>query len=362
MRIGDRTIGDGVYVIAEIGVNHDGEVERALALTSAAAEAGADAIKLQYFRACDLLASDAALATYQREAGETDPKSMLERLELSLDEMRRVIDHAHALGVHAIVTPFTCEHVPEVATLAWDAMKAASPDVINRPLLDAIAQAGLPMIVSTGAAEAGEVERAAGWLAEHRDRLAFLHCVSSYPVPPADASIAACRAVANLTGCPTGYSDHTAGVVAGGLAVAEAGAVLLEKHLTDDRSRPGPDHAASLEPGDMAEYIRRARAGDIAGIDPERAARMLGDGRKMPLPVELDVRRLSRQSVVAARPIAPGQAIQRRDLTVRRPGTGVEPWRIDDFVGKRAATAIKSGACVTDDHFVEPGAALGGAA
>lgn len=362
MRIGDRRIGDGVYVIAEIGVNHDGDVERAILLTSAAAEAGADAIKLQYFRARDLLSSDAALATYQRDAGETDAISMLERLELSLDEMRRVIEHAHARGIHAIVTPFSCEHLPEVSTLAWDAMKAASPDVINKPLLDAIAQTGPPMIVSTGAADAHEVKRAAGWLADHRDRLAFLHCVSSYPTPPAEASIAACRALAALTGCPVGYSDHTAGVFAGGLAVAAAGAVLLEKHLTDDRSRSGPDHAASLEPGDMADYVRRARAGSVEGVNAATLASMLGDGEKRPLDVERDVRRLSRQSLVAARPITRGQAIQRADLSIRRPGLGMEPWRMDELIGRRTAVAIPADTCITDAHFVETDSALGGAA
>ncbi|MEO0715996.1 MAG: N-acetylneuraminate synthase family protein [Planctomycetota bacterium] len=362
MRIGKRKIGDGVYIIAEIGVNHDGDAERALALASAAAEAGADAIKLQYFRASDLLSRDASLASYQRDAGETDPISMLQRLELSLDEMRRIIEHAHELGIDAIVTPFSCEHVDALAALPWDAMKAASPDVINKPLLDAIARTGLPMIVSTGAADADEVRRASEWLAACHDRLAFLHCVSSYPTPPVDASIAACRAVAELTSCPTGYSDHTAGVEAGGIATGEAGAALLEKHLTDDCSRAGPDHAASLEPGDMAEYVRRARAGSVDGVDNATLSRMLGDGQKRALDVELDVRRLSRQSVVAARAIEPGQAIQRADLTIRRPGTGIEPWRIDEFVGRRAAASIAAGACVMDEHFVATDASLGGAA
>lgn len=349
MRIGERAIGAGQppYVIAEIGVNHDGEAARARALVEAAARAGADAIKLQYFRADLLLSREAQLAAYQRAAGEVDPLAMLRRLELGLEDMARVVERAHGLGLHAIVTVFSLEHVEPVSRLAWDAFKTASPDLVHRPLLEALARDGRPMIVSTGAATLEEVERARGWLEPARQRLALLHCVSSYPTPPADAQIGAVAEVARAArGCVVGYSDHTAGVEAGAVAVG-AGAAILEKHLTDDRGRAGPDHAASLEPGALREYIDRARAGGAAA-DPV----LLGDGRKRVLECERDVRTLSRQSVAAARDLAPGQAIQRHDLTVRRPGTGLEPWRLGELLGRRVGRAVRAGSLLRTDDLI----------
>ena len=353
MRIGTKTIGSGVFVIAEIGVNHDGDPQRAIALADAAAEAGADAVKLQYFTAEALLSRDAQLAGYQRVAGETDPVLMLRRLELPLDTMAMIVRHAHDRGLAAIVTVFSVEHVEPVAGLPWDAFKSASPDVVNKPLLEAMARAGRPMIVSTGAADLDEIRRARGWLDPVRDRLAFLQCVSSYPVEACDAELGACREVAEaVQGCAVGYSDHTTGVRTGAAAVAHAGAVILEKHLTDDCGRAGPDHAASLEPGEFASYVRAARSGRCEGLGQAQLRELLGEGRKRVLACEADVRTQSRQSVVAVRDLAPGQAISRKDLTVRRPGTGIEPWRIDELVGRRVVRAVAGGSLVRHGDFV----------
>lgn len=335
MEIGRRVIGVGErpYIIAEIGVNHDGSVGRVLELTAAAAKAGADAVKLQYFETDLLMSAAAKLAAYQAAAGETDPLSMLRRLELPIEDMARVVERAHGLGVHAIVTVFSVELVARAESLGWDAYKSASPDIINRPLLGAMAGTGRPMIVSTGASTLDEVSRASSWLDCARGRLAFLQCVSSYPAPePGFGGIAA---IARATGLPVGYSDHTPGVATGAEAVA-AGACVLEKHLTYDTRADGPDHAASLDPEGFAEYVERARA--------VRCVEIPGEGEKSVFDCELDVRSVSRQSVTATRSLLRGHVLARDDLTIKRPGVGVEPWRIDELIGQPLARDVAADA------------------
>lgn len=337
MRLGKQELGpdEPVYVIAELGVNHDGDVDRALRLTEAAARAKADAIKLQYFETDRLMSTAAKLATYQADAGETDPVAMLRRLEMGLDDLSRVVDRAHEMGLHAIVTVFSVELVQPAAELFWDAFKSASPDIVHKPLLEAMAfnAGGRPLIVSTGASTPDEINRANGWLAKANDRVAYLQCVSSYPAP--DAALAGIRAVADITGAMVGYSDHTASVQTGAEAVA-AGACILERHLTYDKAAPGPDHAASLEPDEFAQYTGLARMARH-GINAQRYKpdkRVLG--------CERDVREVSRQSIVSVRKIEAGEVIERADVTFKRPGTGFAPWQLDDVVGHMATLPIQA--------------------
>jgi len=331
MKIGDRQIGPGhsPYIIAEIGVNHDGSVDRAIELVDSAARAGADAIKLQLFETDRLMSAAARLASYQKDAGERDPLAMLRRLELSVEQMRGIVQRVRGAGVHAIVTVFSTELVEPARELGLDAFKSASPDIVHRPLLTAMARSGLPLIVSTGAATLDEVVRAVSWLGDHRARLALLQCVSSYPTPDASAALGGIASIAQATGLPTGYSDHTASVDTGALAVA-AGACILEKHLTYNRKAAGPDHSASLEPDGFAEYVRLAR----------RARIMLGRGGKQVLPNEQDVRAVSRQSLTAARAMPGGHALRESDLTAKRPGGGIEPWRLEEAVGRTLTRAV----------------------
>jgi N-acetylneuraminate synthase/N,N'-diacetyllegionaminate synthase len=348
VKIGQRPIGPGQrpYVIAELGVNHDGELGRALELVDAAADAGADAIKLQHFEAGLLMSKASRLAAYQRDAGEVDPLAMLRRLELPIEDMARVIDRAHARGVHAIVTVFSVELVPVAQTLAWDAYKTASPDLIHRPLLDALAGTGKPLILSTGAATIQEVERTLGWLGGAADRLAVLQCVSSYPTPTECAELCGMAAIAEHFDGPVGYSDHTPEVRTAADAVVR-GACILEKHLTYDVRAAGPDHAASLDPERFALYRGLAdealpgqvnlRARDLPAAMGEDPSWFRG---KRVLTIEEDVRKVSRQSVVSRRDIAPGETITRDDLTFKRPGTGVPPYRVDEVIGRRAARGI----------------------
>lgn len=337
MHIGSRTIGPDhpPYVIAEIGVNHDGEVDRALMLTDKAADAGADAIKLQYFETDRLMSRAAKLAAYQKDAGETDPIAMLRRLELNLDEMALVVDRAHKRGIHAIVTVFSVELVELAERLPWDAYKTASPDIVHRPLLERLMATGKPMIVSTGASTLEEVVRTVGardgdgWLADARDRLAVLQCVSSYPAPSDE--IGGIRTIAEATGLPTGYSDHTQAIDTGVMAVVN-GASVLERHITYDRTAAGPDHAASLEPDEFRSYAAAARRA-VPELTSAATAKHILD-------CEVDVRIVSRQSIVTRHPLPPGHVMTTDDLTFKRPGTGILPFELDSVVGKKVVREI----------------------
>ncbi len=367
MKIGTREIGPGEppYVIAEIGVNHDGEIARALELTEAAARAGADAVKLQYFKTDRLLSKAAKLAAYQKAAGETDPVAMLRRLELSLDEMALVVDRAHELGIHAIVTVFSVELVKPASELAWDAYKSASPDVINRPLLKELAETGKPLIVSTGASTLDEVVRAVGWLDGIRDRLALLQCVSCYPAPEDGTGgfVALSERFNDLL--PVGYSDHT-----GSCGAVMPGAVIYEKHLTYDTSAQGPDHIASLNPTEFQRYVENNGSGRwisspehrkyLPAIVAMRKKCQVGDVSESDIAVfvqkdvlecEQDVREVARQSLVTTRDLVPGKGITREDLTLKRPGTGIEPCRLDEVIGKRLARDVGADTPLTEDDL-----------
>lgn len=346
MRIRHREIGPDrdPFVIAEIGVNHDGRLDRALVLTEIAAEAGCDAVKLQFFRADLLMSGASTLAAYQARAGETDPHAMLRRLELGADRLARVVEHAHAAGLAAIVTCFSVELVAEAEPLGFDAFKTASPDIVHKPLLDALVATGRPLIVSTGASTLDEIERALGWLAPAQDRLALLQCVSCYPTQPKDAAIEAMADLARVFPGPVGYSDHTAGPETAVKATLQ-GACVLEKHITLDRTLEGPDHAASLEPPALRRYVKDAARGfrmraQYPEYQPKIDARVREMGRKTVLECERDVRAVSRQSIVVRRALPAGHVLAADDLTFKRPGVGLEPWRVTEVLGRRLTRAV----------------------
>jgi N,N'-diacetyllegionaminate synthase len=343
MQIGKRSISAAnlPYIIAEIGVNHDGSVERALELTDAAADAGADAIKLQLFEADRLMSAAAKLAAYQQAAGESDPIQMLRRLELSVAHMARIVERAHARGIHAIVTVFSTELVDGAESLPWDAYKTASPDIVHRPLLERLVATGKPLVISTGASTIDEVSRALAWMAGRdasvRGRMAVLQCVSSYPTAIEHAELGGILALADIFDGPIGYSDHTQGVGTGAIAVG-LGARVLEKHFTYDTRAPGPDHAASLEPSDFARYVELARDAARATAIDERAPEFPGiEPIKRVIAIEEDVRRVSRQSVVTTRALPAGHVLSASDLTVKRPGTGILASDYAMVIGKTLA-------------------------
>ncbi|BAM05143.1 N-acetylneuraminate synthase family protein [Phycisphaera mikurensis] len=334
-----------VAVIAEAGVNHNGSVDAALRLVDAAADAGADAVKFQRFDPATLLAAGAGLADYQAAGGAADAAGLLGPLVLPGDAWTRLADAAAARGIALVVTPFSpadCRALRPLAT-RLAAMKIASPDAVNPPLLVAAAAIGRPLIVSTGAAGLEELGPAVAAVRAGGPGSALLHCVSAYPTPPDAAALGGVAALRSACGVAVGYSDHTAGVETGGWAVA-AGACVLEKHLTLDRSAPGPDHAASLEPAGFADYTRRAHA----------AAAAVGPLAKSPSPLEAGVAAVARQSVAAARDLPAGTVLAREDLAVMRPGTGIPAAELGALAGRRLRHAARAGHLLPRDALDPP--------
>ena len=319
-------------VIAEAGVNHNGSVELAHRLVDAAAEAGADFVKFQTFRADTLATRTAPKAAYQQRStgSEQSQFEMLRALELSHDDFRALAAHCAQRSIGFLSTPFDSEAARFLAELPMHWFKVSSGDLTNTPLLRDIAAHGRPVILSTGMADLGEVEQAVRTLEAcglHGGDIALLHCTTEYPAPADEVNL---RAMATLRaafpGVRIGYSDHTEGFDITAAAVA-LGAEIVEKHFTLDRSLPGPDHRASLEPAELAAMVRMVR----------RVHAALGDGRKRPSASELPNRDVARKSIVAARAIRKGEVLDATNLAVRRPGTGMSPARWDEVVGTVAA-------------------------
>jgi sialic acid synthase SpsE len=341
LTIQDRSISctSPTLVIAEIGVNHDGSVARALELVEHAHRAGADAVKLQVFRAQTLVHASSAFAGYQAErCAEATPAEMLRRYEMEPEAVERVVAAIRQRGMLPIATPFSPEDVELVGRLGLPAVKIASPDLVNRPLLRRVAELGRPMLVSTGASTLEEIRTTVGWMGKWGAAFALLHCVSSYPTPVEEANLCWIGELAREFGVPVGHSDHTTELLAGPLAVA-AGATVIEKHLTYDRAAQGPDHEASFDPGQFAEYVRLIR----------QAERMRGTPGRRVLGIEQDVRRVSRQSLVARRSLNAGELVKEEDLTVQRPGTGIPAAEVTRVVGRRITRTVAAGAMLSWD-------------
>jgi sialic acid synthase SpsE len=346
IKIDGRVIGHAqpTFVIAEIGVNHDGDVKKAIELTRMAANCGADAVKLQLFRASRLLHASSTFAEYQEEqrgSAET-PADLLKKYELSTDDVRKIVQVARELRLIPLATPFSPGDMDVVEGLRLPAVKIASPDLVNQPLLRKVAGYGRPMIVSTGAASMDEVVTCADWLNEWGATYSFLHCISSYPTPAESANLCWIGELAARFDVPIGYSDHTTETVAGAFAVA-AGATIVEKHFTYDRGARGPDHAASADPPQFERYVKQIREAD----------RLRGVPGKKVLALEQDVRTVSRQSLVARRALQPGDVLREDDLTVQRPGTGMSAALIEQAVGRKASRAIAAGTLLQPDMLAE---------
>ena len=330
-----RSVGPGepTLVIAEIGVNHDGSMARAMELVEVAAQCRADAVKLQVFRADSLMHHSGHFATYQSaRCMESDPTEMLRKYELSPGDLESVVEAIRDRGMLPLATPFSISDVAVLGAMNLPAVKIASPDLVNRPLLLRAAQLQRPLLLSTGAATMEEVEQAVGWLQNWSVPFSLLHCVSSYPTPNHDANLCWIGELARRFEVPIGYSDHTTELLSGALAVAH-GACMVEKHLTHDRNAPGPDHAASADPKQFAEYVRGIRTAD----------RLRGKPGKRVLVAEQDVRRVSRQSLVLCRELRPGDLLRSEDLIIQRPGTGIPAAMSERVVGRRILRSLEAG-------------------
>ena len=327
--VAGRAIAAGrpVFVIAEAGVNHNGDPALARALIDAAADSSADAVKFQTFRTSALTSRTAPKAAYQIEAtgaGESQSE-MLMRLELSTETLRALQAHATARGIVFFSTPFDEASADTLGALGVPMFKIPSGEITNLPLLRHIATKGKPIILSTGMSTVDEVGQALAAIADVADvAVAILHCVSAYPAPVGEVNLRAMDALRDRFGRPVGLSDHTLGLEIALAAVAR-GAAIVEKHLTLDKNLPGPDHRASLEPAEMAALVR--------GIRNIEAA--LGDGVKRPMPSELDTRRVARKSLVAARALRAGEELVKDAVAIKRPGTGISPAELERALGRR---------------------------
>lgn len=344
IEIAGRKVGPNYscFIIAEAGVNHNGNVEMARRLVEVAARAGADAVKFQTFKAERLATPDAPKADYQlRATGEGESQlEMLRRLELSPEAHQELVDYCEKQRILFLSTPFDEESAELLDRLGVTAFKIPSGELTNLPLLGHIARMHKPMIVSTGMASLAEVKTAVQAVRETNNQVILLHCVSNYPANPADVNLRAMHTMFGEFNVPVGYSDHTMGLEVA-LAAVALGACVIEKHFTLDRSLPGPDHQASLEPDELAALIR--------GIRNVEAA--LGHGRKEPAASEFHAR-VARKSLVAALDIRKGTILNLDMITAKRPGAGLPPGMRSQLVGLTAKQDISAGTLLTLEMFV----------
>jgi len=324
--------GEPCFIIAEAGVNHNGDVELGKKLIDAAKSSGADAVKFQAFRAERLATRGARKADYQRiTQGDDSQLEMLRRLELSEVEFKELADYSRKREIIFLSSCFDPESADLLEKLDIAAYKMGSGELTNLPLLRHVASKGRPMILSSGMSTMEEVAEALGTVSEGGcDRVVLLHCVSSYPVKADDVNLRVIETLRDHFRIPVGFSDHTLSPVIPAAAVA-LGAVMIEKHFTLDHKLPGPDHRMSLEP----EEFRRMTA-NIREVE-----KALGDGVKKVSEAERQVSEVARRSIVAAVDIPAGAMIKHEMLDIKRPGTGIEPKRIGEIVGKKARRLIR---------------------
>jgi N,N'-diacetyllegionaminate synthase len=327
-------IPNSVYVIAEAGVNHNGDVPTALKLIDAAVKAGADAVKFQTWQSAGLNVSQATpLTDYQSEALGSDVSGqveMLDALGLDFEAFSILKSHCESHGLDFISTPDDEASINLLADLNVAYIKTASAEINNIPFLRLIAKRGIPMIVSTGMSTLVEVERAIEAIrSEGLEDLTVLHCTSEYPSPVEDVNLRAMQTLREAFGVNVGYSDHTRGTDVA-VAAVSLGANMIEKHYTLDRNQQGPDHEASLEPDELTEMISSIRRTEL----------FLGDGVKRVMKSEAKNRPLMRRSLVASASLPAGHTLTMSDVLAKRPGTGIAPYLLDEVVGRTTRKPI----------------------
>lgn len=327
-----------IFIIAEAGVNHNGDLNTAKKLIDAALVAGADAIKFQSFKAENLVTKDAPKAQYQKKnTGSGNQYDMLKKLELSFDDHIMLKKYCEEKGIMFISTPFDFESVDLLEKLEIPMYKISSGDLTNIPFLKYIAKLNKPMIVSTGMGNLGEVEMAVEAIKNtENNKITLLHCTSNYPTNYDDVNLNAMITMKNAFKLPVGYSDHTLGIEIP-IAAAAMGAAIIEKHFTLDKNMEGPDHKASLNPNEFKQMVSSIR-------NIEKA---LGDGIKKCNKNEEDTKRAARKSIVAGRNIVQGEVLSYENISFKRPGTGISPIFLDEVIGKKAACDFNA------DEFIQ---------
>jgi N,N'-diacetyllegionaminate synthase len=317
-------------IIAEAGVNHNGDINIAKKLVDIAANAGADLVKFQTFNADRLVTHGAAKADYQMLATDNmeSQHAMLRKLELTESMHHELIAHCKTQNIGFFSTGFDIESINLLVRLGQELFKIPSGEITNLPYLQRIGNLQKTVILSTGMSNMGEIEAAINVLEASgtpRSKITVLQCTTAYPVPISDVNLRAMQSIQNKFNVAVGYSDHTLGIEIPIAAVA-LGATIIEKHFTTDRSQPGPDHKASLEPSELKSMVDGIR-------NVEKA---LGDGDKRRMPSEITNLPIARKSIVASRPISAGMIFSEQNLTVKRPGTGISPMEWNNLIGRAA--------------------------
>lgn len=337
----------GCFIIAEAGVNHNGDIELAKELIHAAKETGADAIKFQTFKAATLVNKTAEKAQYQKQnsSNSSTQYEMLQALEISEVDHYVLSALAASLNIEFMSTGFDEETIDFLIALGVRRLKVPSGEITNIPYLEHIAQKNLPLIMSTGMCDIDEVRHAIETIrpfygARLKEYLTLLHCTSNYPAAFQDVNLKAMQTLASEFDVPVGYSDHTLGILIPTLAVG-LGAQVIEKHFTLDKTLPGPDHLASMTPNEMTELVQAIR-------DTEAA---LGDGVKKPADNELPIRELVRRSVTLKHSMAKGSHITKDDLILLRPGSGICPADLPKLIGSELALSLPEGTTLRWEHI-----------
>ncbi len=324
---------DKTLVIAEIGVNHNGDVGLAKEMIVAAKDTGVDVVKFQTYKAEEVMTEETPLAGYMKD-GDKNFLELARRLELTFDQTLELQAYANSLGIEFLSSPFDVPSCEFLGSIGMRRLKIPSGETVNPFLLRVAAATRLPLIVSTGMATLAEVRRSLDYLKRHDSGpITLLHCTTQYPAEPKFSNLRAMVTMAREFGVPVGYSDHTPGIEISLGAVA-LGATVIEKHFTLDKKLPGPDQAASLEPHELKALVD--------GIRNINAA--LGHGEKRPWPIELEVAKVARKSVVAVRAMPKGHVIANADLTAKRPGTGIPAMDADQLIGRTLTCDIPENA------------------
>lgn len=327
------------YIIAEAGVNHNGSIEIAKKLIREAKNAGADAIKFQTYITEDLVTKSASLAEYQKnlKSNESTQELMLKKLELSFIDFRELKSYCEEICIDFLSTAFDFKSLDFLDSLNVRYFKIPSGEINNYPFLVKVAKFKKPMILSTGMATVEEVDRAVDLLKTSNSDLTILHCTSEYPAPKNSVNLNVIKTLFERYKLDVGYSDHTIGIEIP-IAATALGAVMIEKHFTLDKKMQGPDHKASLEPYELKQMVEAIR----------NVSKSLGDGIKVPTNEELKNKELVRKSIVAKKTIKKGEVLTEDNLTVKRPGTGVNPMEWLNIIGTIATIDYEK------DDFIKP--------
>lgn len=330
------------FIIAEAGVNHNGDIEIAKKLVDIAKRGGADCIKFQTFFTEEGISAEASLANYQIDDNLIKNQiQLVKKLELSSDSFAKLKNYAENVGLIFLSTPFDLKSVELLEKLNVQAYKISSGDLTNKPLLLRISETKKPLILSTGMANLDEIKEAIGWLTEKGCKfISLMQCTSCYPTKVQDANLLAIKTLKDNFDLPVGFSDHTIGSLSSIMAIALK-ASFIEKHITPDHTMNGPDHSISMEPDEFQKFVKEIRNAELA----------LGIGKKVCLPCEEEIKQVGRKSLVTLREISAGSILQAKDVGVKRPGTGISPKDLEKIIGKKVNRDLQKDTVIQWKHL-----------